>query len=163
MSDILPPPPEPRPLPFRRPADYYAAPLSEVRPLFPRWVPFGCGTASLLMIVVLFAAGAWAGSGKGGSIFATLFSTMQDEMHDMFTKDVTPAQKAAFDAEMNAMRTNLANGKISIDHLQPLLHSIRDASIDSKITPAEAAQLTKAAHDVNASVGQRPRPNGQPR
>ena len=115
------------------------------------------------MILILFAAGAWAGSGKGGSIFATLFGTMQNEIHDMFTKEVTPAQKAAFDAEMNALRTNLGNGKISIDRLQPLLHSIRDASIDSKITPAEAAQLTKAAHDVNANLGQRPTANGQPR
>jgi len=163
LSDILPPPPEPRPLPFRRPADYYAAPLSELRPLFARWVPFGCGTASLVVMVVLFAAGAWAGSGRGGSIFATLFGTMQDEIHDMFTKDVMAAQKAAFDSEMNALRANLGNGKVSIDRLQPLLRSIRDASIDSKVTPAEAAQLTKAAHDVNASIGQRPTGNGQPR
>ena len=152
MSDILPSAPEPQPLPFRRPADYYAAPLSDVRPLFPRWVPFGCGSASLLMIAILLAGGAWAGSGKGGSIFATLFGTMQDEIHDMFTKDVTPAQKAAFDAEMNALKANLGNGKISIDRLQPLLHSIRDASIDSRITPDEAVQLTTAAHEVNLAV-----------
>jgi hypothetical protein len=152
LSDILPPAPEPRPLPFRRPADYYAAPLSDVRPLFPRWVPLGCGAASLVMMIALFAAGAWAGGGKGGSIFATLFGTMQNEVHDMYTKDVTPAQKAAFDAEMNALKTNLGNGKVSIDRLQPLLHEMRDASMDSKITPAEVAQLTKAAHDVNAGV-----------
>ena len=49
MSDIIPSAPEPRPLPFHRPADYYAAPLSEVRPIFPRWVPFGCGSASLVI------------------------------------------------------------------------------------------------------------------
>jgi hypothetical protein len=112
-------------------------------------VPFGCGTASLVAMIVLFGAGAWAGSGKGGSIFAALFGTMQGEIHDMYTKDVTPAQKAAFDAEMNALRKNLSDGNVSIERLQPLLHEIRDASLDSKITPQETAALTKAAHDVN--------------
>ena len=161
MSDIIPTAPEPRSLPFRRPADYYAAPLSDVRPIFPRWVPFGCGAASLLVMLVLFGAGAVAGSGKGGSIFAWIFATMQDEIRGTFTKEVSPAQKAAFDAEMKTLRGNLDKGSVSIDRLQPLLHAIRDASIDSKVTPEEAAQLTKAAHDVNASVGQRPTANGQ--
>jgi hypothetical protein len=163
LSDIIPTAPDPRPLPFRRPADYYAAPLSDVRPIFPRWVPFGCGAASLLVMLVLFGAGAVAGSGKGGSIFAWMFATMQDEIRGTFTKEVSPAQKAAFDAEMKTLRGNLDKGTVSIDRLQPLLHAIRDASIDSKVTPEEAAQLTKAAHDVNASVGQRPTANGQPK
>jgi len=150
LSDIIPIAPEPRSLPFRRPADYYAAPLSEVRPLFPRWVPYGCGTASLLVIVVLFMAGTFAGSGKAGSLFAMLFGTMQDEIRGMLTKDVTPAQKAALDAEFKTMRGKLAAGSVSMDRLQPVLRAIRDASMDSKITPDEAAKLTRAAHDVNS-------------
>ena len=153
MSDILPSAPEPPSLPFRRPADYYAAPLSDVRPIFPRWVPFGCGTASLIVIAVLFGVGVLAGSGKGGSIFATLFGTMQDEIHGMFTKEVTAADKSLFDAEMKTLRGNLAKGKVSIDRLQPLLRAIRDASIDSKITPEEAKKLTAAAHQVNNGAG----------
>ena len=154
MSDIIPvtpepSAPEPRPLPFRRPADYYAAPLSEVRPIFPRWVPFGCGTASLIVILVLLAAGTLAGSGKGGGIFASMFGMMQDEIHGMFTKEVTAAEKAAFDAEMKTLRQNLAGGKVSMDKLQPLLHEIREASMDSKVTPDEASKLTQAAHEIN--------------
>ena len=153
MSDLIPSAPEPPSLPFRRPADYYAAPLSDVRPIVPRWAPFGCGTASLVVIVVLFGAGILAGGGKGGSIFATLFGTMQDEIHGMFTKEVTAADKSLFDAEMKTLRGNLAGGKVSIDRLQPLLHAIRDASMDSKITPEEAKKLTSAAHEVNSSAG----------
>ena len=153
VSDILPTEPPPPPaLPFRRPADYYAAPPGEAPPLFPRWVPFGCGAASLLAIVVLFIGGALAGGGKGGGIFATLFGTMQSEIHGMFTKDVTPAQKAAFDAEMNALRGNLGAGKVSIDRLQPLLRAIRDASVDNKVTPEETERLTRAAHEVNSGA-----------
>ena len=153
MSDILPSAPDPPSLPFRRPADYYAAPLSEVRPIFPRWVPFGCGSASLVVIVVLFGAGIFAGSGKGGSIFSWMFGMMQDEMHGMFTKEVSAADKSLFDAEMKTLRGNLSAGKVSIDRLQPLLHAIRDASIDSKITPEEAKTLTAAAHQVNSGAG----------
>ena len=109
----------------------------------------------LLVMLVLFGAGAVAGSGKGGSIFAWMFATMQDEIHGSFTKEVSPPQKAAFDAEMKTLRGNLDNGRVSIDRLQPLLRAIREASIDSHVTPDEAKTLTKAAHDVNAAAGQR--------
>lgn len=157
MSDIIPTAPEPRSLPFRRPADYYAAPLSEVRPIFPRWVPLGCGALSLAAVIALFAAGAIAGSGKGGSLFATLFGAMSDEIHGMFAKDVTPVQKAAFEVEMKSLRKNLGDGKISIDQLQPLLNAIRDASADSSVSAGEAERLTRAARDVNERVARQPR------
>jgi len=172
LSDIIPTAPEPRPLPFRRPADYYSAPLSEVRPIFPRWVPFGCGAASLVAVLVLFAGGAVAGSGKGGALFATLFGAMGDEIKGMFAKDVTAPQKTAFDAEMKTLRANLAGGKVSIDQLQPLLQGIRDASMDNSVSGAEAERLTRAARDVNervarlrgSAVSQFPRPaTAQPR
>ena len=163
MSDIIPSAPEPRPLPFRRPADYYAAPLSDVRPIFQRWVPYGCGATSLLVIVVLFVAGSFAGSGKAGSLFAALFGTMQDEIHGMFTKDVSAVEKTTLDGEMKALRHNLEKGHISIDRLQPLLHAIRDASIDSKITPDDVKTLTNAAHELNVAAGSlRATRNAQP-
>ncbi|HXH40311.1 MAG TPA: hypothetical protein VNN08_16905, partial [Thermoanaerobaculia bacterium] len=55
-----PPPAEVDALPFRRPADYYAAAGTDLRPLFPRWVPVGCGWASLVFVVLLFVAGTFA-------------------------------------------------------------------------------------------------------
>jgi hypothetical protein len=155
LSDIIPTAPEPRPLPFRRPADYYTAPLSEVRPIFPRWVAFGCGGASLVAILVLFAGGAIAASGKGGALFAMLFTMMRDEMRGMYAKDVTDAQKAAFDAEMKIVLRNLDQGKVSIDQLQPLLQGIRDVSMDSSVSGGEVERLTKAARDVNQGVAKR--------
>ena len=155
MSDILPTPPEPRPLPFRRPADYYSSPLSEVRPIFHRAVPLGCGAASIVAILILFVGGAVAASGKGGTLFAALFGTMTDEIHGMFTKDVTAAQKSAFDAEMKTLRANLAEGKISMDALQPMLRTIRDTSGDSSVTAKETETLTKAARDVNRTARKR--------
>jgi len=53
-----PPPPAPR-LPFRLPADYYASPEPPPR-VFPRAVPFGCGMAAIVFIVVLFVAASMA-------------------------------------------------------------------------------------------------------
>jgi len=157
LSDILPTPPEPRTLPFRRPADYYSAPLSEVRPIVHKGVPYGCGAASLLAIVLLFIGGALAGSGQGGALFATLFGTMAGEIRGMYAKDVTAAQKAAFDAEIKALQKNLDDGKVSISDLQPLLRSIRETSGDSSVTAKELDALTQAARNVNAAAhGQRP-------
>ena len=59
------------------------------------------------------------------------------------------------------MPRQIAIGAI-IDRLQPLLQAIRNASMDSKVTPEEATQLTKAAHDVNAAASQRAMRNAQP-
>jgi hypothetical protein len=163
LSDIVPTPPEPRPLPFRRPADYYSAPVSEVRPIFPRAVPYGCGAASIVAILILFGAGAVAGSGKGGAIFATLFGTMAGEIRGMWTKDVTAAQKEAFNAEMKALQKNLDEGKISVDNLQPLLRAIRDTSGDSSVDGAETETLTKAARGANAVARSHPAETARPR
>jgi hypothetical protein len=159
LSDIIPIEPEPRALPFRRPADYYGAPPSDVRPLFPRWVPFGCGAASLVAIAVLFTAGVLAAGGRGSALFGAMFGMMQDEIHGMYTREVTPAEKAAFDAEMKALRANLTAGKVSMDRLQPLLHAIRDVSTDSRVTPEETKRLTEAAREINRGAPALTRPS----
>jgi len=163
LSDILTTPPEPRALPFRRPADYYSAPLSEVRPIFPKAVPYGCGAVSIVAIVLLFIGGAIAGSGQGGLLFATLFGTMATEIKGMYAKDVTAAQKAALGAEIRTLQTNLEKGNVSMESLQPLLHAIRDASGDNIVTAKETESMTKVAHDVNAHAKPRPAETPRPR
>ena len=47
-----PPPPAPR-LPFQLPAEYYASPERRP-PALPRAVPFGCGTAAIVFLIVFF-------------------------------------------------------------------------------------------------------------
>ena len=82
---VAPPPePAPDPLPFRRPADYYSTPGSTLRPLFPRWVPVGCGWAALVFVVLLFVAGVLAP--KSGSVLDMLFGKIQDDIAAHFTK-----------------------------------------------------------------------------
>ena len=152
--DIAPvaPPPEPAAatLPFRRPADYYAAPGSDLRPLFPRWVPVGCGWAALLFVVLLFVAGAFAP--KSGSVLDMLFGKIQDDIAAHFTKDVTAVQKASFAAEMKALRASATAGKLKLDKTQSFLRLATDVDADEKIDHAEVDKLIAAVRDVNRSV-----------
>jgi hypothetical protein len=146
------PAPEPAadPLPFRRPADYYSTPGSDLRPLFPKWLPAGCGWASLVFIVLLFVAGSLAP--KSGSALEWLFGKIQTDMTPHFTKNVTPAQKAAFAAEMKTLRASAKAGKLKLDKTQTFLKLATDVDSDEKIDPAEADKLIAAVRDVNQSV-----------
>ena len=152
--DTLPvapsPEPAPDPLPFRRPADYYSTPGADLRPLFPRWVPVGCGWASLLFVVLLFVAGALAP--KSGSVLDMLFGKIQDDIAAHFTKDVTPAQKAAFTAEMKTLRASASQGKLKLDKTQSFLRLATDVDADEKIDHAEVDKVIAAVRDVNRSV-----------
>jgi len=136
-------------LPFRRPADYYSTPVSGARPLFPQWVPFGCGTASIVVLLLVLALGAAVSRGALGELLDLMFGTMQSEIDKMFTPDVTPPQRAALDAEMKTMRASIRANRLSLDHLQPLLRSMREVSSDEHVTPAETQQLTRQIHEIN--------------
>ena len=138
-------------LPFRRPADYYSTPTGDAKPLFPRWVPYGCGTAAIVLLVLVFVGGVFAARGGMGQLFDFMFGSMQGEIDKMFTKEVTPAQKAAFDNEMKTMRDAVRQNRLPIDRLQPLLRTMRDVTSDEHVTPAEADQLTKQMHEINTA------------
>jgi hypothetical protein len=138
-------------LPFRRPADYYSTPLGDAKPLFPHWVPYGCGTAAIVLLIAVFVGGVFAARGGMGQLFDFMFGSMQGEIDKMFTKDVTPAQKAAFDNEMKSMRDLVRQNRLPIDRLQPLLRTMRDVTSDEHVTPAEADQLTKEMHEINTA------------
>lgn len=141
-----PPVPEPAPLPFRRPADHYAsdAPL---RPLVPRGVSLGCGWTALAIVVLIFVLGAFAP--RMTSIIDFVFGSMQNEIAHSFTKDVTPAQRTAFNIEFGTLRARLRGGQARLDRVQPLLKAISDVSGDEKVTPPEADRLIAAIRDAN--------------
>jgi len=152
LPPVAAPPPEPTPdpLPFRRPADYYSTPGSDLRPLFPRWVPAGCGWAALAFVVLLFVAGALAP--KSGSVLDMLFGKIQDDIASHFAKDVTPAQKATFAAEMKTLRASASQGKLKLDKTQSFLHLATDVDADEKIDHAEVDKLIAAVREVNRGV-----------
>jgi len=143
------PAPEPPPpsLPFRLPADYYASP--ERNRVFPRAVPIGCGSAAAVFLIALFAAGALVSGDRGGRLVARFFGMMQSEIDGQFTKDVPAARRAEFDAQFNELRHRLETGRAKLTTLQPFLETMRDASMDEKITPEETKKLIDGLHEVN--------------
>jgi len=146
----LPPEPVADPLPFRGPADYYAAPAKDLRPLFPRWVPIGCGWASVAFVILLFAAGALAP--KSGSALDWLFGKINDDITAHLQRDVTPAQKAALAAEMKTLRASANAGRLKLEKTQSFLKLVTEVDGDEKIDHADADKLIAAMRDVNRSV-----------
>ncbi len=87
-----------------------------------------------------------------GEAFDLMFATMQGEIDKLFTKDVKPAEKIAFDAEMKAMRESVRQNRISVDRLQPVLRTLRDVVSDERVTPAETQQLTEEIRELNRTA-----------
>jgi hypothetical protein len=130
---------------FRLPADYYSAPLSEVKPVFPAWVPWGCGSLAALVLLVLFAGGAMLSGPRLATLIDLMLSMTIGEIKAMYQPDVTASQKDAFESEVKRMREGLRNGKVSVQKVQPFLQTMQKAIGDEKVTGAELEQLTKAA------------------
>ncbi len=112
--------------------------------MFPRAVPFGCGSAAIVFVVALFAFGAMA-----DRFMPWLFGIMQSEIDGQFTSDVPAAQRAEFDAQFNELRARLKSGRANLQRLQPFLEKMRDASMDDKITPEETKAMIEAMRQAN--------------
>ena len=142
---------------YRLPAEYYTAPVADVRPLFPKWVPIGCGTVSAVILVILFVGGAIVSGPRLAQMMDFVVGTSLGELKGMYTKDVSAQQKAQFDAEVNRLREGLRSDKVSVQNLQPFLKAMQSAISDKSVTPDELAKLTKAAHDATAKGNATPR------
>jgi hypothetical protein len=130
------------------PADYYAAPANEVRPIFPKWVPRGCGIAAAIILVVGFVIGAVVMHVGLGKLMAYLLDMSVAEIQPMIGKDVPPAQKQALNAELGQLSRNVESNKTNLTRLEPVLNALKEAMEDKKITLAEAERLAKLAHDA---------------
>jgi len=131
-----------------RPADYYSGP-SPARVL-PPWVSFGCGGASVLILVIVFAGGAYLAHGGFTDLMDLVFGMTMGDLHGMYTKDVTAAEKKSLDDEIETLRANLRGEKITVRSLQPLLKDIAKVSRDKKVDAREVEQLLGEAKKVNA-------------
>jgi hypothetical protein len=131
-----------------RPADYYSSASPER--VLPRWAPYGCGAASVLVLIIVFAGGAWLASGGFTQMMDLVFGMTMGEMRGMFAKDVTAAQKAALEREVESLRQNLRDEKVSVQKIQPLLEAIRKATDDKKVDRREVEWITALAKEINA-------------
>ena len=141
---------------IRLPADYYAASSREVEPMFPPWVQYGCGIAAAVFLVLGFGTAAVIMHTGLGKLMAVVLDMSAAKLPSMMGKDVTPAQRQALNQELSQLSKNVETDKTSVARLQPVLQTMQDSMADQKITPQEAAKITKAAHDANGP----PAPNG---
>lgn len=134
---------------LRVPADHYCAPASDSPRLFPKWVPLGCGTVSLVIVIVLIIAGAFVNSGGGSRAVDWGIEKIQRDVIDMCTKDVSAKQKTDFAAEVSTMRERMHERGVKPDAVTPLLQAVLDAVSDKNVTPAELDDLTDRLHKIN--------------
>ena len=86
-----------------------------------------------------------------GPMFELMFASTEGEIDKMFTPDVKPADRAAFDAEMKKLRELVRDNRVSIERLQPLLRMIRDDISDERVTAQETQQLTNEIRAINSA------------
>ena len=142
----------PEPLPQRRflwPADYYSGPTPT--PVLPRWAPYGCGGAAVLVLIIVFVGGAFLAGGGFVQLMDMVFGMTLGEMRGMYNPEVAAVQKTALENEIEALRKNLREEKISPASLDPVLQAMRRGTSDEKLTAAEVQEITAAAKKANAA------------
>ena len=133
---------------FVLPAEYYSS--ETPRPILPSWVKYGCGALSLLVLLIVFAGGTWLAGGGMVDFMDFVFGMSMGEMRPLLTKDVSEAQKQSLEKEIDTLRTNLRERRISIQQLDPMLQAMRRATSDTKVTPAEVDEMTSPARKLNS-------------
>ena len=128
------------------PADYYAS--ATPAPVLPSWAAFGCGAASIVVLILVFAGGAWLSRGGFTDFMDIALGMSLGEMRGMYAADVTDDQKKALDASVEQMREALRSGQISVASLQPFMQAMQKAVADRKVTPAEAQTLEESAERI---------------
>ncbi|HEV7922035.1 MAG TPA: hypothetical protein VGR02_14705 [Thermoanaerobaculia bacterium] len=139
----------------RLPADYYCAPSSEVRPLFPRWVPLGCGSASVAFVLLLFAGGAWVQRGGLERAVSFFLGMMQGEMAAMYDKDVPDADKQALSAGMKSFGENIRTDRVPMTKLPPFMDAAQPAIADKRLTRQEVTRLLDIINKANVPTPRR--------
>lgn len=135
---------------FVRPADYYSSPAAA--PVLPRWLAFGCGAASVGVLLMIFAGGALL-SGGGFAKFMDLAMGMSvGELRGAYAAEVTEPRRKSLEAEIGKMRENVRGEKVAVTALQPFMEQLRSSISDKRVTAEEAAKLEEAARKINASA-----------
>jgi hypothetical protein len=150
--DLAPPPPPRRRLGFLLPAEYYSIPPGDRRPLVGKGVPWGCGTASIIFLVLIFAGGYGAAHGGLQSLIGWVIDNSEQELEPMLAKDVPPAQHKAFVDEMHRAAANLRSGRAPLEKAGQLLQTIRDASSDHTLSASEVDQILRDVRTINGAA-----------
>jgi ribosomal protein S16 len=150
MPPSISEPPAPSAAPAGRrflwPADYYSS--ATPPPVLPRGVSYGCGAASVLVLVIVFVGGWWLSTGGFVQFMDLALGMSLGEMRGMYTPDVTDADKQALEREVEAMRTRMREGAVPATRLQAFLQTLQKSMKDEKMNTSEVRQLTSTAQQA---------------
>jgi hypothetical protein len=135
--------------PDRRPAwpsDYYSSPAPA--PIVSRNVKYGCGVASALFLILLFAGGTFLASGGLVDFIDLSVGMAVGDMRSQYS-NVSPSDQKSLESEIETMRTNLRGKKIAVQSVQPFLEQLRESVSDGKVTAGEARKLRETAAKIN--------------
>ena len=135
---------------FQWPCEYYSSAMP--RPVLPQWAPFGCGAASVLVLLLVFAGGALMSSDRFLDFMDFAIGMSISEMKGQYAGEVSAEQKNALDSEIARMRKNLREKKISMQTMQPFLRHLTEVTSDSNVTALEADSLLGVARKINSSA-----------
>jgi hypothetical protein len=135
------------------PADYYssATPLSKL----PAWAIQGCGAASVLFILLVFAGGSWLAGGGFLDFMDMALGMSVAEMKGMYAADVPQPLKQSLDKEIETMRAHLREKRVALTRMKPFLDMLNRSISDRKVSTGEARELERIAKFVNASAERR--------
>ena len=138
---------------FVWPCAYYSS--AAPKAILPPWAAYGCGGVAVLVLVLVFAGGAYLSTGGFVDFMDLAVGMSVGEMKGMYAADVTADRKKSLDREIELMRKNLREETISVQSLQPFLEMLRKTTGDSKVNAAEAAKLEETAKKANATAKHR--------
>jgi ABC-type sugar transport system substrate-binding protein len=134
---------------FAWPADYYSGPSPVA--VLPRGVTFGCGAASIVVLILVFLGGAFMASGGFVKMMDFTLGMSMGDVRGMYTADVTAAQKDELEKAIEDLRRGLSEGRVSVTQLQPVLETMRKGIADKKLNPHEVQSLAAAARKASAA------------
>lgn len=134
---------------FILPADYYSSPAPAA--VLPRGCAFGCGAASVVVLLIIFVGGAVLSGGGFASFMDFAMGMSIGEMRGMY-ESVPDARQKSLEAEIDTMRANVRTEKVAVTALQPFMDALRSAVSDRKVTSEEAAKLEEVARKINAGA-----------
>lgn len=134
---------------FVRPADYYSTATPDR--VLPRWATFGCGSASIAFLLILFLGSMFITSGSIAGFFDLMIGKSVADVKGLYATDIPPTIRDSFDAEITRMRENLREDRLSITALQPFLQALREISSDRRVTAPELERATAEARKLNES------------
>ncbi len=132
---------------FRRPADYYSSPAPA--PVLPRAAVFGCGAASIGVLLMIFIGGALLSGGGFATFMDFTVGMSLGEMRGAYAADVTEPRRKSLEAEIEKMRANVRTEKVPVTALQPFMNQLRSTVADRRLTSEEAARLEETARKIN--------------